>query len=254
MTTARKPPLPGTPEEIAASPRGKKIGALFDLDGTVVFGYTAQALAQDRIRRRQVGLEEFFRLGRVGLSAGLGRAGFADLLAVSSAAYADRPESELLEMSERLYAGKIADQIFPEMRELVAAHQRRGHTVAMVSSATQYQVEPVARELGIDHVVCNRLEVIDGVLTGKVSEPVIWGPSKATQAQQFAEARGVDLSRSYFYADGDEDVALMQLVGNPRPTNPRSRLEKMAKQRGWPVLRFASRGRVSLGATAHNSR
>ena len=59
--------------------------------------------------------------------------------------------------------------------------------------------------------------------------------------QAFAAKNGVDLAKSYFYADGDEDVALMYLVGNPRPTNPAGKLEAVAIKRGWPVLRFTSR-------------
>ena len=54
------------------------------------------------------------------------------------------------------------------------------------SSATSYQVEPVARYLGIDHVLCNRFETKDGLLTGNVERPVIWGP---TQGRRGAEAR-----------------------------------------------------------------
>ena len=70
--------------------------------------------------------------------------------------------------------------------------------------------------------------------------------------QAFAAENGVDLSKSYFYADGDEDVALMYLVGNPRPTNPAGKLAAVAAKRGWPVLRFSSRsGSSPRVATAH---
>ena len=48
--------------------------------------------------------------------------------------------------------------------------------------------------------------------------PVIWGPGKARAVQAFSAENGIDLAKSYFYADGDEDVALMYVVGNPRPT------------------------------------
>src|SRR5205085_2426242 len=129
-----------------------------------------------------------------------------------------RLAEDVEEVGERIFAQGVVDLIYPEMRELVRAHQRRGHTVVLSSSALTMQAEPVARYLGIDHVVCNRFVVDDdGVLTGEVQRPVIWGTSKATSVQRFAAEHGIALRSSYFYADGDEDLALMHLVGNPRP-------------------------------------
>ena len=72
-------------------------------------------------------------------------------------------------------------------------------------------------------------------------KPILWGPGKAAAVQKFAAENGIDLKDSYFYADGDEDVALMYLVGNPRPTNPEGKMAAVAKRRGWPILRFTSR-------------
>ena len=118
----------------------------------------------------------------------------------------------------------------------------RGHTVCLSSSALTVQVEPVARFLGITNVLSNKFETDDdGLITGEVLRPILWGPGKANAVQPFAAENGVDLAQSYFYADGDEDVALMYLVGNPRPTNPAGKLAAVAAKRGWPVLRFSSR-------------
>jgi HAD superfamily hydrolase (TIGR01490 family) len=130
------------------------------------------------------------------------------------------------------------------MREVVAAHQQLGHTVALCSSALTIHAEPVARALGITTLLCNHFEVdSNGLLTGDIERPVIWGTRKVDAAQQFCEKNGVNLERSYFYADGDEDVPLMSVIGNPRPVNPRSRLAAAAAANGWPVLRVAVSGR-----------
>jgi HAD superfamily hydrolase (TIGR01490 family) len=136
------------------------------------------------------------------------------------------------------------------MHEIVQAHQRRGHTVVLSSSALTIHAEPVARFLEIDHVLCNRFELDeDGRLTGRIAKPVVWGRNKATAVQQFCAANDIGLQRSYFYADGDEDAALMALVGNPRPVNPRSGLAAAAAEQGWPVLHVVGsrrRKRASL--------
>ena len=234
--------LPGSVAEIEASPAGAEVGAFFDVDGTLVAGFTGVIMTRDRFRRREIGIGEFLGVVQAALNHQLGRADFEQLIYRGASMMKGRSIDEIDELGERLFVQHIISRIYPEMRELVRAHQARGHTVALSSSALTVQVEPVARFLGIDNILCNRFDVDEnGTLTGGVLKPILWGPGKANAVQKFAADNGIDLKKSYFYADGDEDVALMYLVGNPRPTNPEGKLASVAAKRGWPVLRFTSR-------------
>jgi phosphoserine phosphatase len=113
-----------------------------------------------------------------------------------------------------------------------------------LSSALTIHAEPVARHLGVANVICNHFEVDDdGALTGGIVAPIIWGARKAAAVELFSAAKNVDLQRSYFYADGDEDAFLMRVVGHPRPVNPRSGLAAEAARAGWPVLRVSGPAR-----------
>src|SRR5580692_7025074 len=235
--------LPGSVAEVDASPPGPGIGAFFDLDGTLVAGFTAAAHTRDRLRRREVGAGELLQIMQLAVEFGLGRREFENLIEAGARTAKGRLAEDVDEMGERVFKQSVADLIYPEMRELVRAHQRRGHTVVLSSSALTMQVAPVARYLGIEHVVCNRFVVDEqGILTGEIEHPVVWGPTKATSVQKFAAEHDIDLRSSYFYADGDEDLSLMYLVGHPRPTNPEPKLTKAAIEHGWPVMRFRSRG------------
>jgi putative phosphoserine phosphatase/1-acylglycerol-3-phosphate O-acyltransferase len=239
--------LPGSVAEVMASPQGPHIGAFFDVDGTIVAGFTAVIMTRERFRNRDMGVGELISMVAAGLNHQFGRLEFEGLINKATDVLRGRPLSDLQQIGERLFAEKIEKRIYPEVRELVSAHIERGHTVVLSTSALTIQVEPVARFLGIPYMLSNRFEVdADGVLTGKVIKPILWGPGKAKAVQKFAAERGIDLAESYFYADGDEDVALMHLVGNPRPTNPGEKMAEIARKRGWPILRFNSRGRGGL--------
>ncbi len=239
--------FPGSIAEVEASPAGPGVGAFFDLDGTLVAGYTGIALTQERIRRRDVGVGELLSMVLGGINLQLGIAEFEELIGAAAIGLRGRPLSDMEELGDRLFAQKIEARIYPEMRDLVRAHMARGHTVVLSSSALTIQVHPVARYLGIEHTLTNRFETdADGILTGQVVRPILWGSGKAVAVQQFAAANDIDLAQSYFYADGNEDVALMYLVGNPRPTNPGSKMAEIATKRGWPILRFTSRGSHGL--------
>ena len=189
---------------------------------------------------------EFIGMVQAGLNHQLGRSEFEDLIGKGARMLRGNSVADIDELAERLFVQKIVSRIYPEMREIVRGHMARGHTVVLSSSALTVQVEPVARFLGINNVLSNKFETDEnGLITGEVVEPIIWGPGKARAVQRFAKDNGIDLSKSYFYADGDEDVALMYLVGNPRPTNPAGKMAAVAAKRGWPVLRFSSRSGAS---------
>ena len=64
--------------------------------------------------------------------------------------------------------------------------KRRGLAVAIISSATPYQVAPAARTLDIEHVLCTHLQVEDGEFTGAVVRPICFGPGKVIAAERLA--------------------------------------------------------------------
>jgi HAD superfamily hydrolase (TIGR01490 family) len=239
MSAQPNPPDPVA--EIAASAPGPQIGAFFDLDGTLVDGFTATAHAGDRIRRRQARFGEMLGVLEASMRYRFGRMQFQRLMTRAAGYLRGETLSELDELGERLFVERVAFRVFPYMHEIVRAHQLRGHTVVLASSALTIHAEPVARFLEISHVLCNHFEVdAGGRLTGRIRRPMIWGEQKATAVKLFCAANDIDLQRSYFYADGNEDAALMVLVGHPRPVNPRPGLAAMAAQQGWPVLSVAS--------------
>jgi HAD superfamily hydrolase (TIGR01490 family) len=229
--------------EITAAPPGPRVGAFFDLDGTLVAGFTAMVHAGDRIRRRQARIGEVLGVAEAMMRYRLGRMEFERLVVRGAGYLCGESLAELEEVGDRLFVDRIATRIFPGMKEIVQAHQERGHTVALSSSALTIHAQPVARFLGIPHILCNRFALDDrGRLTGDVIRPIVWGPKKAAAVQNFCLDNDIALQGSYFYADGDEDVALMTVVGHPRPVNPRSRLAAMSTERGWPVLRVTASG------------
>ena len=228
--------------EIEEGPAGPQVGAFFDVDGTLIAGFSAVALLRDRLLGGRMTMRELADTIVSTTRFQLGRVGFSGLIAATARWLRGIPEKDLEELAERIFARSIAAAIYPEAWTLVQAHRRRGHTLAVVSSATRYQVEPLARALGIPEVLCTRLEVCDGRLTGEYVRPTCWGDGKALAARQLAAGHGVDLAQSYFYTDSHEDLPLLQIVGRPRPTNPDRRLAAIAARRAGPVQRFTKRG------------
>ncbi len=221
---------------ISAAPAGPSVGAFFDLDGTLVAGYTASTFFTDRVKSRDVDLGHFMRTF-VAVIDGTYLGGEPTRGAVKGyAAMRGQTEETMTELGERLFVQKIAGTIRPEARELVRAHQRRGHTVVIASAASRYQIQPVATDLGIEHLVCTQLAVEDGILTGELEGKLLWGTQKASGVRAFARTLDIDLPKSFAYGNGAEDVAFLGTVGSPVALNPHPGLRGAAKNFGWPVV------------------
>jgi putative phosphoserine phosphatase/1-acylglycerol-3-phosphate O-acyltransferase len=237
-------------EEIRTGPRGPKVGAFFDLDQTLFAGFSATAFTRDQLSSGRLSPRDLLDSARATLSFTLGRTGFSSFVSATSAVYRGMKESVLEEAGQHAFDKYLATEIYPESRAIVKAHQDMAHTVAIVTSATRYQADPVAKELGIEHLLYTQLTVEDGVLTGEIVRPTCYGLGKAEAARSLSAKLDLDLAQSYFYSDSHEDLPLFEIVGRPRPLNPTRRLAQISKERQWPVQRFTSRGTPTLGDIA----
>ena len=232
--------------DIDASAEGPEIAAIFDFDGTIISGYSATVFIKEQLKRGEFSPSDFIDLITAMMSFGLGNLGFSGLMLVNAQFMKGSEEQTYTDLGEELYVKQIAGLIYPESRALIDAHREKGHTVAIVSSATPYQLKPAARDLGIDNVLCTYLDVKDGKFTGGVIRPTCFGEGKVIAAENLAETYNANLDNSFFYSDSHDDLQLLQRVGHPKALNPSAKLERIALHKRWPVAHFGSRGRPTV--------
>ncbi|MFN5781940.1 MAG: HAD-IB family hydrolase [Novosphingobium sp.] len=228
--------------KIEEGPHGPKTVVVFDFDGTLIAGYSAAAFFQAHLRKLEYNAFDLAEAGVAIWQSAAGAIEMQDLLNKAVGKWKGRKEADLLELGEKIFDKTLSDKVYPEMVTLLMAHRRVGHTIAIASSATRFQVEPTAKFLGIENVMTSTVEVKRGVLTGRMLEPQMWGKGKADAVRAFVKSRKARMADTWFYADGGEEIGLMQAVGHPVPTNPARELAAAAQQHGWDVLRHSSRG------------
>lgn len=226
---------------LGRSRAGPRVAAFFDFDGTLIAGYSIFAFLLEKLRRGEMSPAELAGTAEAVARYALGNLDFDGLMAQGARHARGVPEASYRAIGAALFERQLADRIFPDARRLVEAHRRLGHTLAIVTSATAYQVAPAAEALGIEHVLCSKFVVRRGVFTGDLALPTCFGAGKRDAACSFAKRAGLEIGDSYFYTDSHDDLPLLEAVGRARAVNPSPALEARAAAQGWPVLRFAGR-------------
>ncbi|CAB5239739.1 unannotated protein [freshwater metagenome] len=101
----------------------------------------------------------------------------------------------------------------PGARTLIRTLQRLGHSVGLVSGGFSDVVFPIATELGIEHVRANRLEIIDGVITGNLLGTIIDRAGKASALRDFALSESVSIDQTVAIGDGANDLDMIAAAG-----------------------------------------
>jgi len=153
------------------------------------------------------------------------------------------PERELKRMVPDLLAG-ILPRIYPEMIAEVRFHQDEGRPTFIVSAAGDGIVQLLAIVLDMDGGIGTRYEVDkDGNYTGNLDGGLTYGRGKVEPIRRFAAEHEIDLGESWAYSDSVSDLPMLELVGIPVAVNPDPDLARLAKQKGWRIMRFEKLGR-----------
>jgi phosphoserine phosphatase len=111
------------------------------------------------------------------------------------------------------------DQVYDELvlapgaRTLVRTLRRLGYRFALVSGGFSQITDRLARDLGIHYAHANRLEVVDGVLTGRIVGDVVDRAGKAQALRHFAAEVGVPLESVVAIGDGANDLDMLEIAG-----------------------------------------
>ena len=187
-----------TPPAEPAEPADTRRLVVMDVDSTLITGEVVEMLAA-----RAGALE---RVAAITERAMRGEIDFARSLHERVATLAGLPVS--------VFDDVLAEaELTPGARELVAELRARDWPVGLVSGGFLEVVAPLADSLGIDLVHANRLEVRDGVLTGRVDGPVVDRAAKATTLADYARRTGVPMARTIAIGDGANDLDMLAAAG-----------------------------------------
>ena len=121
-------------ESLPESAPGRVV-AYFDLDRTLIAGYTITALALEKVWSGSLSPGRILAHASIFLGWGLGRSDYHDLLEAIVKRLAGVSEAEMIELGERAFERRLKPIVYEEGRRLIAAHQARGHEAVIVTSS-----------------------------------------------------------------------------------------------------------------------
>jgi len=209
--------------------------AVFDLDGTLVRGTSAERLLLPwLVRRRVIGWAQLGRaLARLVSSPVRGRT-----VAVrrNKRWLAGVPVEQVLGCLQEFLDERLAPRLCPRVLARLGELRQAGARTWLLTGAPAFVARAVAERLGMDGWVGTALAVRDGRFTGEIAGRHMFGEVKRDALLEIAAAHALDLGSSWGFADHGSDVAFLECFGRAVAVAPDRRLRKVALARGWSVL------------------
>jgi HAD superfamily hydrolase (TIGR01490 family) len=212
--------------------------ALFDLDNTLLAGDSdfewAQFLIEKGVLDREVyeaRNQEFYDQYKTGT---LDIHAFLDFQLKPLARH---PRVQLDAWHTEFMTRKVIPMIAPGTPALLARHA--DDTRVVVTATNSFVTAPIAKYLGIEHLIATEPERRAGEFTGGVSGTPSFREGKVARLNAWLAERGLgwaDVEASWFYSDSLNDLPLLAAVRHPVAVDPDATLRAHAEAEGWPVI------------------
>ena len=217
--------------------------ALFDLDGTLLEIDSDHAFGEFMVRLGWADGDDFRRANdRFYAQYQAEKLDVDAYIRFATSAWRQRPAQEQAAASRRFIDEMIRPAVHDTARALVRRHAEAGDRMAIVTATNEFITRPIATLFGVDQLIATELQRdAEGRVTGEVLGVPAYREGKVTRVQQWLARQGLacdDFERITFYSDSTNDLPLLECVSHPVATNPAPALERIAAERGWPILRL----------------
>lgn len=150
--------------------------------------------------------------------------------------YQGLSEDRLISVAEDMFEDVLRPGLYEQSQDLIDQARRSGCKIVLVTGALDFTMRPLARHLGVDDLIANKMQFVGGKATGKVIPPIIEGANKANSIRAYCERQGLALNQCHGYSDSASDYPMLTVVGRPTAVNPDMRLRSLARAYNWPIL------------------
>lgn len=178
--------------------RSAKRLVMLDMDSTLIVQEVIDLLAA------KAGVAE--EVSAITQKAMAGEMDFAQSLQARVSLLAGLNESMLSEVRSEITLTQGAEK-------LIQTLHLKGHKVGVVSGGFIDVIEPILKELKIDFYRANKLQILNGKLTGKLEGEIIDRAAKLKALVEFAKNEGVQMSQTVAIGDGANDLDMIESAG-----------------------------------------
>jgi phosphoserine phosphatase len=178
--------------------RSAKRLVMLDMDSTLIVQEVIDLLAA------KAGVAE--EVSAITQKAMAGEMDFAQSLQARVSLLAGLNESMLSEVRGEITLTQGAERLIQTLHS-------KGHKVGVVSGGFIDVIEPILNELKIDFYRANKLQILNGKLTGKLEGEIIDRAAKLKALVEFAKNEGVQMSQTVAIGDGANDLDMIESAG-----------------------------------------
>jgi HAD superfamily hydrolase (TIGR01490 family) len=212
--------------------------ALFDLDNTLLAGDSdfewAQFLIEKGVLDREVyearnqAFYDQYKAGTLNIH---------EFLDFQLKPLARHPRTLLDAWHDEYMRDKIIPMIAKGTPALLAKHA--GDVQVIITATNSFVTAPIARYLGVGHLIATEPEQVGGEFTGGVAGVPSFKDGKVLRLEQWLAEQGAswaEVAESWFYSDSLNDLPLLSRVHHPVAVDPDATLHAHAQAAGWPVI------------------
>lgn len=224
------------PDASAPRPR-RRLGAFFDVDNTLIPGVAIEVkFFRYLFQRRLIGLSEslhsLWHLCRHMPPISL------HPLRERKLYLAGKHPAAIEPLAEEFIRAHIVPHLSRDGLAVLRRHQEDGHHVVLITGSLDFLIAPLAAMLNISTVLAATPERLATGYTGHLIPPLPYGEGKRVLIESLTVQENMDLRECYAYGDSPGDVAVLQSVGYPQVVNPIRGMARIARQHGWPIVRW----------------
>jgi HAD superfamily hydrolase (TIGR01490 family) len=217
---------------------GNSYTAFFDLDRTITKEISGKALARAAFRKGLMSRPDLLRAIYLSLLYRLKLKDPSKIIDDMVTWVEGMAENTMDDLCSEVFHEVLKPSVYSEARSEIKNHKNKNARVVILSSALTPLCIEMAKNLGIDDIICSDLEVKDGYLTGRPVGRLCFGEEKKVRLKKYCEKYNIETSDAWYYGDSISDLPALSSVGHPVCVNPDNKLKRTARKRGWKIMKW----------------